>query len=56
MLTLQNFLSYILLVLKGGPTFLVLREIIYRYKMDMAPVMLATTDIFSKFQLAEHDA
>jgi hypothetical protein len=30
------FLSYILLVLRGGPTFLILREIIYRYKMAKA--------------------
>ena len=30
------FLSYILLVLKSGPTVLILREIIYRYKMAIA--------------------
>jgi hypothetical protein len=32
----KYFLSYILLVLTGGPTFLILRDIIYRYKMAMA--------------------
>jgi hypothetical protein len=32
----KNFLSYILLVLKGGPTFLIKREIIYRYMMAKA--------------------
>ncbi len=35
-LSFRFFLSYILLVLKSGPTVLILREIIYRYKMAIA--------------------